>query len=63
MKLPPIAATTVGSFPRPGWLVRSHSDPNSLGVDFALTGEALREAQDDATLVSLRGRRRRDSIL
>lgn len=54
MKLPPVAATTVGSFPRPGWLVRSHSSPNIVGVDFALTGETLREAQDDATLVALR---------
>ncbi|MCZ6614594.1 MAG: hypothetical protein O6920_02270 [Chloroflexi bacterium] len=55
MKLPPVAATTVGSFPRPGWLVRSHSSPNSLGVEFALEGDALLEAQDDATLVSLHG--------
>jgi 5-methyltetrahydropteroyltriglutamate--homocysteine methyltransferase len=53
MKLPPIAATTVGSFPRPGWLVRSLGIAVPTAVDFAFTGEALREAQDDATLISL----------
>ena len=53
MKLPPVAATTVGSFPRPGWLVRSHSSSSGLGVEFALEGNALLEAQDDATLISL----------
>jgi 5-methyltetrahydropteroyltriglutamate--homocysteine methyltransferase len=44
MQLPPVAATTVGSFPRPTWL-----EPLRLG-DPAV----LREAQDDATVLVLR---------
>jgi 5-methyltetrahydropteroyltriglutamate--homocysteine methyltransferase len=49
MVLPPLATTTVGSFPRPAWLAdHAHSD-----VSFRLDGALLREAQDDATLVSL----------
>lgn len=50
MQLPSIATTTVGSFPRPGWLAKSERTQ----VTFCLEGELLREAQDDATLVSLR---------
>ena len=49
MNLPPVAATTVGSFPRPGWLVHSHSSPNSLEVEFALEGDALLEAQPSSS--------------
>jgi 5-methyltetrahydropteroyltriglutamate--homocysteine methyltransferase len=45
MQLPPIAPTTVGSFPRPGWLAST----NRTQVSFCLEGAALREAQDDAT--------------
>jgi 5-methyltetrahydropteroyltriglutamate--homocysteine methyltransferase len=50
VQLPPVATTTVGSFPRPAWLA---------GVDrsdatFRLEGALLAEAQDDATLVALR---------
>src|SRR5262245_40793548 len=49
MQLPPIAATTVGSFPRPSWLAAvDRSD-----ATFRLEGPALREAQDDATIVVL----------
>ena len=51
MELPPIATTTVGSFPRPGWLVK---DPVRGEVTFRLDQSALREAQDDATTVVLR---------
>lgn len=50
MGLPPIAATTVGSFPRPRWLAL----PTRGSVEFALEGDVLHEAQDDATLISLR---------
>lgn len=50
MPLPPVAATTVGSFPRPTWL----ADTDRARATFRLEGEVLREAQDDATLVSLR---------
>jgi 5-methyltetrahydropteroyltriglutamate--homocysteine methyltransferase len=49
MNLPPIATTTVGSFPRPHWL----SDRERSEVRFRLEGELLREAQDDATIVIL----------
>src|SRR5438445_3197071 len=49
-QLPLVAATTVGSFPRPSWLgERERND-----VVFRLQGEALREAQDDATALTLR---------
>ena len=49
MQLPDIATTTVGSFPRPGWL----SETRRSEVTFRLEGDRLREAQDDATIVSL----------
>ena len=44
MQLPPIAATTVGSFPRPNWLAASERTQ----VSFRLEGDLLKEAQDDA---------------
>ena len=50
MHLSPIATTTVGSFPRPGWLgdrTRSH-------ITFRLEGALLQEALDDATLLILK---------
>lgn len=50
MQLPPVTTTTVGSFPRPGWL----ADRERSEVTFRLEGERLREAQDDATLLILR---------
>src|SRR5204863_4518849 len=50
MELPPIAATTVGSFPRPEWL--GERDRNDFV--FRLQGDALKEAQDDATALVLR---------
>jgi len=49
MKLPPVATTTVGSFPRPSWLAESDRSE----VKFRLEGERLREAQDDATVMAL----------
>jgi 5-methyltetrahydropteroyltriglutamate--homocysteine methyltransferase len=49
VNLPPIATTTVGSFPRPNWL----SDRERSEVTFRLEGEFLREAQDDATIAIL----------
>jgi 5-methyltetrahydropteroyltriglutamate--homocysteine methyltransferase len=48
--LPPIAATTVGSFPRPSWLAVSER----TRVMFRLEGAALKEAQDDATSLNMR---------
>jgi len=49
MQLPPIATTTIGSFPRPGWLaVTERSRAN-----FRFEGPALNEAQDDATALSI----------
>lgn len=50
MSLPPVAATTVGSFPRPGWLATN----DRFEVDFRLQGDQLREAQEDATVVWIR---------
>ncbi|MBI2360810.1 MAG: 5-methyltetrahydropteroyltriglutamate--homocysteine methyltransferase [Deltaproteobacteria bacterium] len=50
MQLPPIATTTVGSFPRPGWLATTERTQ----VAFRWDGERLSEAQDDATLLILR---------
>lgn len=45
MVLPPIAATTVGSFPRPAWLASNER----MEVTFRLSAAELLEAQDDAT--------------
>ncbi len=50
MKLPPVAATTVGSFPRPSWLARSGTG----SVEYLLEGDALAEGKDDATRVAIR---------
>ena len=50
MALPPISATTVGSFPRPHWLARVERG----STEFLLAGLSLEEAQDDATMLSLR---------
>ena len=50
MQLPPIAATTIGSFPRPSWL----ADTERSRVNFRLEGGALQEAQDDATSLNMR---------
>jgi 5-methyltetrahydropteroyltriglutamate--homocysteine methyltransferase len=54
MKLPPIAATTIGSFPRPAWLAQTD---RSRAI-FRLEGAALKEAQDDATALSIRTQER-----
>jgi 5-methyltetrahydropteroyltriglutamate--homocysteine methyltransferase len=50
MQLPPIAATTVGSFPRPSWLAVTERSR----VTFRLEGATLKEAQDDATSLNIR---------
>ena len=49
MQLPPVATTTVGSFPRPAWLAKSERTQ----VRFLWQGDALKEAQDDATALIL----------
>ncbi|MBM4262377.1 MAG: 5-methyltetrahydropteroyltriglutamate--homocysteine methyltransferase [Deltaproteobacteria bacterium] len=49
MNLPPIAATTIGSFPRPPWLAQND---RSRAV-FRLEGADLKQAQDDATALSI----------
>lgn len=49
MPLPPLATTTVGSFPRPAWL----AERNYADASFRLSGAAHTEAADDATIVSL----------
>ena len=48
MQLPPIAATTIGSFPRPSWLAQNE---RSRAV-FRLEGAELKQAQDDAGALS-----------
>src|SRR6202163_2677414 len=50
MKFGPLMATSVGSLPRPSWLAATERSR----ATFRLEGEALREAQDDATLLALR---------
>jgi len=50
MKLGPLTTTSIGSFPRPHWL----ADTERNRVTFRLDGEALREAMDDATVITLR---------
>jgi 5-methyltetrahydropteroyltriglutamate--homocysteine methyltransferase len=49
-KFPPLACTHVGSMPRPRWM----GDTERNRVTFRLEGERLAEAQDDATIVTLR---------
>ena len=50
MQLPPIATTTVGSFPRPSWLAATERSR----VVFRIEGGSLKEAQDDATTLNMR---------
>lgn len=50
MPFPPLATTSVGSFPRPTWL----ADTQRNQVTFRVAGDALNEALDDATVVVLR---------
>src|SRR2546430_543971 len=50
MQLPPIATTTIGSFPRPSWLATTERSR----VIFRLEGGALKETQDDATSLNMR---------
>src|SRR5215471_18075555 len=50
MQFKPLTTTTIGSFPRPAWLAATERSR----ATFRLEGEALREAQDDATLLTLR---------
>ena len=50
MNFAPLTTTSIGSFPRPSWLAQTDRSRAS----FRLEGEALREAQDDATVLILR---------
>jgi 5-methyltetrahydropteroyltriglutamate--homocysteine methyltransferase len=50
MQLGPLTTTSIGSFPRPTWLAQT----DRSRATFRLEGEALHEAQDDATVVTLR---------
>ena len=50
MTLQPLATTTVGSFPRPLWL----ADTQRSQAHYKLSGEALSQAMDDATVLVLR---------
>ena len=50
LQFPPLATTHVGSMPRPRWM--GHTERNR--VTFRLEGKDLDQAQDDATIVTLR---------
>jgi 5-methyltetrahydropteroyltriglutamate--homocysteine methyltransferase len=50
MPFPPLTTTSVGSFPRPTWL--AHTKRNQL--TFRVSGDELKEAMDDATILVLR---------
>ena len=50
MQLDPLTTTSIGSFPRPSWLAQT----DRSRATFRLEGQALCEAQDDATVVVLR---------
>jgi 5-methyltetrahydropteroyltriglutamate--homocysteine methyltransferase len=50
MSFAPLTTTSIGSLPRPSWLAQT----DRSRVSFRLEGEALREAQDDATILALR---------
>lgn len=54
MQLPPVATTTVGSFPRPAWL----ASPDRSQVNFRFEDALLKEAQDDATRLVIRNQER-----
>ncbi len=49
MKFAPLMATSIGSLPRPVWLAATERSR----ATFRLEGDALREAQEDATLLVL----------
>ena len=50
MNFAPLTTTSIGSLPRPSWLAQT----DRSRVSFRLEGEALREAQGDATILALR---------
>ena len=50
MTLPKIPTTIIGSLPKPGWLT---ADWYSIAGNWQLSGDALREAQDDATRLAV----------
>lgn len=50
MQFTPLMATSIGSLPRPTWLAATERSR----ATFRLEGEALRQAQDDATMLALR---------
>ena len=50
MQLPPLATTTIGSFPRPHWLAKT----NVTRASFVVAPEDMQEACDDATVLVLR---------
>ena len=50
MTLPLIPTTIIGSLPKPAWLA---ADWYSIAGNWRLSGEALREAQDDATRLAV----------
>ena len=50
LKLPPLATTSIGSFPRPRWLAKTTRGR----VAFIVSPEHMQEACDDATILSLR---------
>ena len=50
MKLPPLATTSIGSFPRPRWLAKTHV----TRAEFIVPPEIMQEACDDATIVCLK---------
>ena len=50
MTLPTIPTTIIGSLPKPGWLA---ADWYSIAGNWRLSGDALREAQDDATRLAV----------
>ena len=50
MTLPLIPTTIIGSLPKPTWLA---ADWYSIAGNWRLSGEALREAQDDATRLAV----------
>ena len=52
-QLAPITPTTVGSFPRPRWLVEPAVNGTRVDLQFRVPDEYRRQAQDDAVLLSI----------
>ena len=50
----PVTPTTIGSYPRPKWMIEAIPEESRAAFRFTLEGDALREAQDEAVRAAIR---------